>query len=113
MIPFRRTLIAATATACLALSTGLALAADSTIKIASIQELSGGGATVGNNFKNGMDLAIREINAAGGSAIVNGDNVADWVGAQRLIEAAVEAFGDLHILALVYLAGNDDYGEPF
>ena len=67
MIPFRRTLIAATATACLALSTGLALAADSTIKIASIQELSGGGATVGNNFKNGMDLAIKEINAAGGN----------------------------------------------
>jgi branched-chain amino acid transport system substrate-binding protein len=37
-----------------------------TIKIASLQELSGTGATVGNNFKNGMDLAIKEINAAGG-----------------------------------------------
>jgi branched-chain amino acid transport system substrate-binding protein len=36
------------------------------IKIASLQELSGTGATVGNNFKNGMDLAIKEINAAGG-----------------------------------------------
>jgi branched-chain amino acid transport system substrate-binding protein len=66
MIPFRRTLIAATAAACLMLSTGISLAADPTIKIASIQELSGGGATVGNNFKNGMDLAIKEINAAGG-----------------------------------------------
>ena len=40
--------------------------AQSSIKIASIQELSGGGATVGNNFKNGMDMAIAEINAAGG-----------------------------------------------
>ena len=40
--------------------------AQSLIKIASIQELSGGGATVGNNFKNGMDMAISEINAAGG-----------------------------------------------
>nr|WP_316638959.1 ABC transporter substrate-binding protein [uncultured Roseateles sp.] len=40
--------------------------AQNTIRIASIQELSGGGATVGTNFKNGMDLAIKEINAAGG-----------------------------------------------
>ena len=40
--------------------------AQATIKIASLQELSGGGATAGTNFKNGMDLAIKEINAAGG-----------------------------------------------
>jgi branched-chain amino acid transport system substrate-binding protein len=40
--------------------------AQQTIKIAGIQELSGGGATAGTNFKNGMDLAISEINAAGG-----------------------------------------------
>lgn len=40
--------------------------AGGTIRIASIQELSGTGATVGTNFKNGMDLAIREINASGG-----------------------------------------------
>lgn len=51
----------------LALATlGFNAQAQSTIKIASIQELSGGGATVGNNFKNGMDMAIAEINAAGG-----------------------------------------------
>ncbi|MBU6436438.1 MAG: ABC transporter substrate-binding protein, partial [Betaproteobacteria bacterium] len=37
-----------------------------TIKLAGIQELSGSGATVGTNFKNGMDMAIAEINAAGG-----------------------------------------------
>lgn len=36
------------------------------IKIAVIQELSGTGATAGTNFKNGVDLAIKEINAAGG-----------------------------------------------
>jgi branched-chain amino acid transport system substrate-binding protein len=40
--------------------------AGGTIRIASIQELSGTGATAGTNFRNGMDLAIREINAAGG-----------------------------------------------
>jgi NAD(P)-dependent dehydrogenase (short-subunit alcohol dehydrogenase family) len=34
----------------------------------------------------------------GGEAIANGDNVADWEGGQRLVNAAVEAFGDLHVL---------------
>lgn len=36
------------------------------IKIAVIQELSGTGATAGTNFKNGVALAVAEINAAGG-----------------------------------------------
>ena len=40
--------------------------AQSTIKIANIMELSGGGATAGTNFKNGVELAVKEINAAGG-----------------------------------------------
>jgi NAD(P)-dependent dehydrogenase (short-subunit alcohol dehydrogenase family) len=39
-----------------------------------------------------------EIRAMGGEAIANTDNVADWEGGQRLIAAAVEAFGDLHVL---------------
>ncbi len=42
-----------------------ALAQD-TIKIPNIIELSGGGATVGNNWKNGSTMAVEEINAAGG-----------------------------------------------
>lgn len=40
--------------------------AQQTIKIANIVELSGGGATAGTNFKNGVELAVKEINAAGG-----------------------------------------------
>ncbi|MFM9901795.1 MAG: ABC transporter substrate-binding protein [Polaromonas sp.] len=36
------------------------------IKIAAIVELSGAGATAGTNFKNGVELAVKEINAAGG-----------------------------------------------
>lgn len=40
--------------------------AQSTIKIANIVELSGGGASAGTNFKNGVELAVREINEAGG-----------------------------------------------
>jgi NAD(P)-dependent dehydrogenase (short-subunit alcohol dehydrogenase family) len=39
-----------------------------------------------------------EIKAMGGEAVVNGDNVADWNGAQRMVQQAVESFGDLHIL---------------
>ncbi|MEY4883720.1 MAG: hypothetical protein RIS34_1574 [Pseudomonadota bacterium] len=40
--------------------------AQSTIKIANIVELSGGGASAGTNFKNGVELAVKEINEAGG-----------------------------------------------
>ncbi len=42
-----------------------ALAQD-TIKIPNIIELSGAGATVGTNWKNGSTMAVEEINAAGG-----------------------------------------------
>jgi NAD(P)-dependent dehydrogenase (short-subunit alcohol dehydrogenase family) len=41
---------------------------------------------------------VNEIIAMGGEAVANYDNVADWEGAQRLINAAVESFGDLDIL---------------
>jgi NAD(P)-dependent dehydrogenase (short-subunit alcohol dehydrogenase family) len=41
---------------------------------------------------------VEEITAMGGEAIANGDNVADWEGGQRLINSAIEAFGDLDIL---------------
>jgi branched-chain amino acid transport system substrate-binding protein len=40
--------------------------AQQTIKIANIVELSGAGATSGTNFRNGVEMAIKEINAAGG-----------------------------------------------
>lgn len=36
------------------------------IELADVAELSGGGATVGTNWKNGIDLAVEEVNAAGG-----------------------------------------------
>jgi NAD(P)-dependent dehydrogenase (short-subunit alcohol dehydrogenase family) len=41
---------------------------------------------------------VDEIVAAGGEAVANYDDVADWEGAQRLINQAVETFGDLHVL---------------
>lgn len=49
----------------IALGTSLAQAQDA-IKIANIVELSGPGTTAGTLFKNGAELAIKEINAAGG-----------------------------------------------
>lgn len=49
----------------LAAATGGAFAQE-VIKIANIVELSGSGATAGTNFKNGVELAVKEINAAGG-----------------------------------------------
>jgi branched-chain amino acid transport system substrate-binding protein len=60
MHPFLRPLLAVA---------GLAFAlcaAAQPIKIANIVELSGAGATSGTNFKNGVELAVKEINAAGG-----------------------------------------------
>jgi branched-chain amino acid transport system substrate-binding protein len=47
-----------------ALSSGAAFGQP--IKISDVAELSGGGATVGNNWKNGIDLAVEEVNAKGG-----------------------------------------------
>jgi NAD(P)-dependent dehydrogenase (short-subunit alcohol dehydrogenase family) len=39
-----------------------------------------------------------EIRAMGGEAVVNGDDVADWAGAQRLVSTAIDSFGRLDVL---------------
>jgi len=41
---------------------------------------------------------VEEIDAAGGKAVANYDDVADWEGAQRLVNQAIETYGDLNIL---------------
>jgi NAD(P)-dependent dehydrogenase (short-subunit alcohol dehydrogenase family) len=41
---------------------------------------------------------VDEIASAGGEAVANYDDVADWAGAKRMIDQAVEAFGALDIL---------------
>ncbi|MET0146368.1 MAG: SDR family oxidoreductase [Ilumatobacteraceae bacterium] len=43
-------------------------------------------------------LVVDEIVAAGGEAITNGESVGDFEGAKRLVDAAIEAFGDLHVV---------------
>ncbi|HEX3841634.1 MAG TPA: SDR family oxidoreductase [Acidimicrobiales bacterium] len=43
-------------------------------------------------------LVVDEITSAGGQAVANTDDITDWEGGKRLIEAAVDAFGNLHVL---------------
>jgi len=55
----------------------------------------------GNIDGSGGDLSpaeqvVQEIKGMGGEAIANGDNVASWEGSQRLVNTAIETFGDLH-----------------
>src|SRR4030088_1766854 len=41
---------------------------------------------------------VDEIAALGGQAVANTDNVAEWEDGQSLIQSAIDAFGDLHVL---------------
>lgn len=41
---------------------------------------------------------VDEIVAMGGQAVANSDDVSDWDGGRRLLEAALETFGELHVL---------------
>ena len=44
------------------------------------------------------DQVVAEIKAMGGEAVANHDDITDWEGGQRLINTAIETFGDLHVL---------------
>jgi NAD(P)-dependent dehydrogenase (short-subunit alcohol dehydrogenase family) len=58
-----------------------------------------GTSLVGEGADAGPAHAVaREIEALGGDAIANGENVADFSGARRLIDEALESFGRLDIL---------------
>ena len=63
---------------------------------------------------------VDAITAAGGEAIVNGDDVSDWEGSQRLIRAAIDTFGDLHAVInnagvirdrMVFSATEDEFDD--
>jgi NAD(P)-dependent dehydrogenase (short-subunit alcohol dehydrogenase family) len=41
---------------------------------------------------------VDEIVAAGGEAVANYDDVSSWHGAERLVQQALDTFGDLHVL---------------
>jgi NAD(P)-dependent dehydrogenase (short-subunit alcohol dehydrogenase family) len=56
-------------------------------------ELDGSGSSLGPAGE-----VVDAIRAAGGEAIANGDDVADWEGAGRLVRAALDAFGRLDVV---------------
>jgi NAD(P)-dependent dehydrogenase (short-subunit alcohol dehydrogenase family) len=56
-------------------------------------ELDGSGGSTGPAGE-----VVDAIRAMGGEAVANGDDVADWQGAQRLVQTAVDAFGGLDVL---------------
>jgi NAD(P)-dependent dehydrogenase (short-subunit alcohol dehydrogenase family) len=62
-----------------------------------VNDLGGEADGTGGDVTPAQQVA-EEIKGMGGEAVVNGDNVASWAGAQRLVNAAVEAFGDLDIV---------------
>jgi len=58
-----------------------------------------GGAPDGSGEdRSSAQVVVDEITAAGGEAVANADDITDWEGGKRLIETAVEAFGNLHVL---------------
>jgi NAD(P)-dependent dehydrogenase (short-subunit alcohol dehydrogenase family) len=58
-----------------------------------------GGGTDGSGADRGpAQQVVDEIRAAGGEAVANTDNVADWAGAERLVQTALAEFGALHVL---------------
>jgi NAD(P)-dependent dehydrogenase (short-subunit alcohol dehydrogenase family) len=58
-----------------------------------------GGGTDGSGADAGpAQQVVEEIRALGGEAVASTDNVADWEGAERLVQTAVDTFGDLHVL---------------
>ena len=44
------------------------------------------------------DQVVAEIVAGGGRAIANYEDITDWDAAKRIVDAAVAAFGDLHVV---------------
>src|ERR1700733_683598 len=58
----------------------------------------GGSVDGSGDDRTAAQQVVDEITAAGGDAIANGDDVTDWEGGKRLIDAAIEAYGDLPVL---------------
>jgi NAD(P)-dependent dehydrogenase (short-subunit alcohol dehydrogenase family) len=44
------------------------------------------------------DSVVSEIKAAGGSALANYEDITDWDGAKRIVDATVAEFDDLHVV---------------
>ena len=62
-----------------------------------VNDLGGANDGEGSDVTPVQDVAA-EIRACGGEAIANCDDVADWEGAQRLVNSAIAEFGGLDVL---------------
>jgi NAD(P)-dependent dehydrogenase (short-subunit alcohol dehydrogenase family) len=58
----------------------------------------GGNVDGSGEDRSAAQKVVDEIRAMGGEAVENHDNVAEWEGAQRLIQTAIDTFGGLHVL---------------
>jgi NAD(P)-dependent dehydrogenase (short-subunit alcohol dehydrogenase family) len=56
------------------------------------------GAKVVVNDVGPVDDVLAEIKELGGQAVGNSDDVSDWDGAGRLVQTALDTFGELHVL---------------
>lgn len=58
------------------------------------------GASLGGEGRDtsAADAVVAEIAAAGGKAVANYEDITDWDAAKRIVDAAVAAFGDLHVV---------------
>jgi NAD(P)-dependent dehydrogenase (short-subunit alcohol dehydrogenase family) len=58
----------------------------------------GGGLDGSSQEATPAEEVVAEIRAMGAEAVANHDNVANWQGGERLVQCALENFGDLHVL---------------
>lgn len=58
----------------------------------------GGGLDGSSQTASPAEEVVAEIKAMGGEAVANHDNVAEWEGGERLIQCAIDTFGELHVL---------------
>lgn len=58
----------------------------------------GAGADGSDVGEHPAEQVVAEIIAAGGEAVVNGDDVASWEGAENLVKTAIDSFGGLDVL---------------
>jgi NAD(P)-dependent dehydrogenase (short-subunit alcohol dehydrogenase family) len=62
-----------------------------------VNDLGGAANGEGNDLTPAQQV-VAEIEAMGGAAVANGDDVSDWAGAERMVQQAIDTFGDLHVL---------------
>jgi NAD(P)-dependent dehydrogenase (short-subunit alcohol dehydrogenase family) len=58
-----------------------------------------GGAVDGSgDDRTAAEQVVDEIRSMGGEAVASADDIADWEGGRNLVDTAVQAFGDVHVL---------------